>query len=114
MPETDPSPQSSLLNSIKNVLHSGIDYLISSISLLQARMTGMALSAVVYIVTLCLCLLLALAALVLLTVALGIWLSRLTGNPVWALIILGSSYLLLSGIVAKIALGSLKKMNSDV
>jgi hypothetical protein len=114
MLETDFSPQSSLLESIKNVIHAGVDYFMSSISLLQARMTGMALSAVVFIVTILVCVLLALASLVLLTVALGIWLSKATGSPVWALIILGSSYLLISGIVAKIALGSLKKMNSDV
>lgn len=112
MPETEPSHQSSILESIKLVLHNGIDYLMSSITLLQARMTGMALSAVVFIVTLFVCLLLALAAFALLTVALGMWLAKVTGHPAWALVILGSFYLLTAGIIAKYVAGSLKKLNS--
>jgi TRAP-type mannitol/chloroaromatic compound transport system permease small subunit len=112
MPETEPSSQSSILDSLRSVLHNGVDYLMSSIGLLQARMTGVALSAVVFIFVFLICLLFVLASFILMTIAFGMWLAKVTGNPIWSLIILGFIYLLMAGIVAKIASKSLHKLNS--
>ena len=112
MPETEPSSQSSILDSLKLVIHNGIDYLMSSLSLLQSKMTGLALSAILFLVTLFICFLLALTAFVLLTVALGMWLAQVTGHPAWALVILGFFYALLAALTAKWALGWVNKLNS--
>ncbi len=57
MPETEPSSQSSILDSLKLVIHNGIDYLMGSLTLLQSKMTGLALSAILFLVALFICLL---------------------------------------------------------
>ena len=109
--ETEDPPQSSLLDGIKHVFTDGLDYFQSTLTLIQARMTGMALSAILFIIFLIACGILVMASFVLFTVAVGIWLTKVTGHATYSLGILGAFYALLAIAVGQRAFSWLKKMN---
>lgn len=99
MLETDESTDSTLIKQFRRVLKDGIDYLSSALALLQARAAEMALSSLLFAALLLFAAILGMAALVLAIVALGFWLTHVTGNVGWSLLIIG-------GILASIAAAS--------
>lgn len=111
-PETENAPQGSVLDALKRVVLDGIDYFQSIITLTQARMTGMALSAAVFLLFLVVCGVLAFASFTLLTIAFGMWLTKITGHAAWALVILGGLYGIIALIAANRAAQWMKKLNS--
>ena len=97
MLETEPATDS-LLSQLRRVIKDGIDYLGSVLTLAQARATEIVLSGLVVALLLASGALLAIAGFVLLAVALGIWLTHLTGSAGLALLILGGVLGLLAAI----------------
>ena len=112
MSETDNSKDGSIIEQLGRVLKDAVDYAASAITLLQTRITAMALSGVAFAALLFMAGLLAIAALSLLGVALGVWLTHATGSAVWALLIMGAVLALIAFILGRIALGWLDRLNS--
>ena len=99
MMETDESTDQNLIHQLRRAFKDGVDYLASVASLLQARAADIALSSLVFAALLVFAGILAFAALILMIVALGFWLTHVTGHVGWALLILG-------GVLAAIAAAS--------
>lgn len=112
MNKTNGSEESSLLTDLRQVLHDGIDYGASVFALWQAQATSLALSSVAFVILIAFAVLAGLTAFVLLTVALGIWLSHTLGGTGWALLVIGGGYILLAGIAGGVAIRWLKRLNS--
>lgn len=89
MIETEDSADQSIVQQLRRVLKDGVDYLGSVLSLAQARAAEVALSSLVFAALLVFAGILGMGALVLIVVALGFWLTHLTGHVGWALLILG-------------------------
>lgn len=89
MIDTEESTDSTLITQLRRVVKDGIDYLGSVVTLLQARTAEIALSSLVFASLLAFSVVLGMAALVVLIVALGFWLTHLTGHVGWALLIIG-------------------------
>ena len=92
---TDPQ-NSSFLAQLRRVLEDGMDYAQSQLRLLQAQITSLALSTVLFLVLIASAILTGFVAFALLSVALGIWLAHLTGSAGWSLLIIGGVYALLA------------------
>ncbi len=99
MIETEESTDSTLVNQLRRVVKDGIDYLGSVLSLVQARTAEVALSSLVFAALLLFAATLGMASLVVLIVALGFWLTHVTGHVGWSLLIIG-------GLLASIAAAS--------
>lgn len=99
MIETE-QPADSIIQQLRRVVKDGTDYFASVIALVQARAVEIFLSGAVFMALLALGGLLAVAAIVLLIVALGVWLTNLTGSAGWACLILG-------GVVGALAAGAM-------
>jgi hypothetical protein len=108
MLETEETTDNTLIHQLRRVLKDGIDYLGSALTLLQARAAEMALSSLVFAALLMFAAILAMAALVLMIVALGFWLTHVTGNVGWSLLIIGG---LLAVIAAASAWRALRWLN---
>ena len=112
MLRTTESKNGSLVDQLKAVLKDAIDYAVSQLAYLQARITELALSSLVFAVLIVAAGILGLAAFVLINVALGFWLTHLTGHAGWSLLILGVAYIVVGGICAGVALRWLKQLRS--
>lgn len=112
MRETMDQDHSTLREQLKQVLHDGIDYLTSSLTLLQTRLAALAMSSALFFGLLILSGLLALAAFILLTVAFGLWLAHLTNSGAISLLIIGGIYILISALAGSKALRWLKNIKS--
>jgi hypothetical protein len=110
--EQQDSPDSTITGQIKGVVRDAIDYLGSTLNLLQARFVELTLSSAVFLALLAVAILFALAALILLNIALGIWLTQIVGNVVWSLVILGGLYSILSWAIVASGLRWLRKLRS--
>lgn len=99
MMETEESTDQNLVSQLRRAFKDGVDYLGSVVSLLQARAADIALSSLVFAALLVFACLLGFAALVLVIIALGFWLTHVTGHVGWALLILG-------GVLAALAAAS--------
>jgi len=106
------SSEQNIINQLRQVLKDSIDYLYSVLALLQARMAEFALSGVVFTSLIAMAFLLGLASFILLNIALGVWLSHITGNPGWSILILGTSYAGLAALSIQRAFRWLKKLQS--
>jgi hypothetical protein len=102
----------SLIDDLRSVIKDGIDYLGSVVALLQARLTQYALSTILFFLLIAFSSLLLIAAFVFFNIAIGVGLAHALGNPMWALLILGSFYFLLSAILGGVALSWLKRLKS--
>ena len=109
MIETDESLDQSLIKQLRRAIKDGVDYLGSMLSLVQARAAEVALSSLVFAALLMVAGILGLGAVVLLVVALGFWLTHLTGHVGWALLILGG---VLAGIAAASVWRALRWLNN--
>lgn len=112
MEKNDTPDGDSLLDQLRRLLHDGIDYGASAIQLLQAQVTAMALSSVAFLILLFFAILAGIAAFVLLTVALGFWLSNLFGGAVWAVLIIGAVYALIAVLLGGVAIRWLSRLKS--
>jgi hypothetical protein len=101
-----------LLEQLGAVLQNGVDYAASSLRLLQAEAAAIALSSVTFLVLIMLTVLTGFVAFVLFSVALGMWLSHVTGSTGWALVIMGGFYAILAGAAGLIAFRWLTKLRS--
>jgi hypothetical protein len=101
----------SLIDDLRNVVHDAIDYAASAGALLQARLTSYALSTILFFLLIVFSSLLLIAAFVFFNIAVGLGLARWL-NPTWAVLILGSFYLLLSAILGAVALSWVKRLKS--
>lgn len=108
---TDPQ-NSSLSSQLKRVIEDGIDYAQSQLRLLQAQVTAMALSTILFLVLIAFAVLTGIVAFALLSVALGIWLAHLTGGAGWSLLIIGGVYALLAIGLGGTAVRWLKNLKS--
>jgi hypothetical protein len=111
MLETEPATDS-LLSQLRRVIKDGIDYLGSVLTLAQARATEIVLSGIVVALLLLAGGLLAAGGFVLLVVALGIWLTHVTGSAGWALLILGGVLGLLAALALLRGMSWLKNLKS--
>ena len=102
----------SLTEQLRRVLKDAIDYFQSVVTLLQARLTEFALSSVVFLLLLSFASLMALACFLMFNIALGVWISHLTGSAGWSILILGSFYGILSILTGFIAFQWLNKLKS--
>jgi hypothetical protein len=112
MEETTTTENGSLLDQLKHVIQSGVDYAMSSLRLLQAQVAAMALSSVVFLVLIIIALLCVITAFVLFSVAFGVWLTHVTGSAGWALLIMGGIYTVLAAGTGGYALHWLKNLKS--
>ena len=101
-----------IIAALTQVLRDGIDYMESRLALIQARFFQFTLSAFVFVLLVWIAALLGIAGFVLLNVAAGFWLKSLTGSGAWAVVILGSLYLLLSLVAGAWALRWLNRLKS--
>ncbi len=111
MLETEQSNQS-LIQQLRRLVKDAIDYLGSVLSLLQARVAEMALSSLVFAALLVVGGLLGFSGLVLAVVALGFWLTAVTGHVGWALLILAGVLGLASFLCVFRALRWLRELKS--
>jgi len=112
MIETEESTDSTLVNQLRRVFKDGVDYLGSVLSLLQARTAEVALSSLVFAALLVFGAILGLGALIVLVVALGFWLTNVTGHVGWALLIIGGVLSALAAASVWRALNWLKNLKS--
>jgi len=112
MDKSLPPDDGSLLGQLRRLLHDGIDYAASALRLLQAQAASLALSSAAFLVLVFFGALAGITAFVLLSVALGIWLTHLTGGAMGALLILGGIYIILALAAGGAALRWLKRLNS--
>jgi hypothetical protein len=112
MSETNDPIKGSLLEQLRIVIRDGIDYIHSTLRLLQARATELALSSVLFVLLIVLAVLLCLTAFVLISVAIGLWLTDQTGSAVWSLVIIGSFYILVAIICGGKALRWFRRLRS--
>lgn len=112
MIETEEPTEQTLTQQLRRALKDGIDYLGSMLALAQARAAEIALSSLVFAALLVVASVFAVSAAVLVVVALGFWLTHLTGHVGWALLILG--VVLAGGAAASVwrALAWLKTLKS--
>jgi hypothetical protein len=108
MIETDEANNDTVTGQARQVIKDGIDYLGSVLSLVQARAAEVALSSLVFAALLVFAAILALGAVVLAVVALGFWLTHVTGHVGWALLILGG---VLAGIATATVWRAMKWLN---
>ena len=106
------SENNSLINQLRQVIKDGIDYLQSSLQLLQARAAEFALSGILFGFLLLSGFLLGVAAFVFYNIALGCWLAKILGSVPLSITVLGSGYALLAVICITIALRWLKTLKS--
>lgn len=102
----------SIIAQLRNVLKDGIDYVASVVALLQARLVDMALSSLLFIALLVAAGFCAAVSFLILSVALGFWLTHMTGHVAWALLIIGGVYALSALICGGIAVRWLNKLQS--
>ncbi|MCB4756583.1 MAG: phage holin family protein [Elusimicrobia bacterium] len=98
------SEKETIVNQMKVLVKDVVDYFTSVIELFQARMTAYALSTILFLLLVGFAGILVLISFTLFNVALGTWLVQLTGNPLWAILILGTFYGILGVILGGIAL----------
>ncbi len=106
------SSQPTFVEQLGIILRNAIDYASSSLRLIQAEAASIALSSVTFLVLIMLTVLTSFVAFILLSVALGIWLSHLTGSAGWALVIMGGFYALLAAVAGTVAFRWLAKLRS--
>ncbi len=106
------TPQGSLIDQLKSLLRDGSEYLNSVLSLQQARFTSLALSAVLFTVQILFACVLGFAAFVLFNVGMGLALTKLLGNSLWAVGILGLLYTIFALLLSYKALNWLRKLKS--
>jgi len=104
--------EDSLIGELRNLVRDAVDYLASAVSLLQARVTAMALSSVLFLGLILAAGLLCVAAFIVLNVALGMWLTHVTGGAGWSLLILGVLYGFLGVLSGFFAVRWLKNLKS--
>lgn len=97
MIETDDTTEQTLTRQLRRAIKDGVDYLGAMLALAQARAAEMALSSLVFAALLVFAGVFGLGAVIVLVVALGFWLTHVTGHVGWALLILGG---VLAGIAA--------------
>ncbi len=102
----------SLVDQLKSLLHDGAEYLNSVLTLQQARFTSFALSSVLFFVQIMFACVLGLAAFILFNVAIGLGLTQLLGNSLYAVVILGGFYFVLAILLSYKALLWLRKIKS--
>jgi hypothetical protein len=110
MLETEESSDS-LVHQLRRAIKDGVDYFGSVLALVQARAVEVFLSGAVFLALLAVGGVLAFAGVVLLVVALGIWLTHLTGSAALACVILGGVVFVVAAIAlwrAMAWLGNLK------
>lgn len=112
MPETNPPHQSSLSEQIKSVMRDGVDHFSSSLLLLQARFTEMALTSTFFVGLVIAAAILGFVAFVILSIALGVWLSHVLGSVLWSLLVIGLIYVIFSGLCLLKALKWLNRLKS--
>ena len=112
MNETNDTTNSSLVNQLRLVLKDGIDYAGSVLRLLQAQAAALALSSVSFLVLIFFCVGAGVIGFILLSVALGMWLTNVTGHAGWALLIMGGIYFVLAAVAGSTALRWLKRLKS--
>ncbi len=105
MKEESSNQTGSLIDQLRRVVRDAIDYAASVLRLLQAQMTAMALSSLMFVLMIFFAIVSGLTAFVLVSIAFGIWLSHVTGSAAWSLLIIGAVYgvisLGLGGYVAR-------------
>ena len=102
MIETEESTDQTLASQIRRAIKDCVDYMGSVLSLVQARAAELALSSLLFAALVVFASLLGFASLVLVVVALGFWLTAVTGHVGWALLIIG-------GLMAVLAAASVWK-----
>lgn len=102
----------SLIGQIKALMRDGVDYVNSLLTLQQARFTSLALTAVLFIIQIAFACILGLAAFILFNVAIGMALTKLLGNTLYAVSALGGLYFLLALLLSSKALRWLSKLKS--
>lgn len=102
----------SLTQQLRRVIKDGVDYAASVFELVQARAVELALSGLVFAVLLAFGVLVAFTAFILLMVALGFWITSLTGSAGWTLLIMGSFLCLVSALAVWRALAWLRNLKS--
>ena len=112
MIETSEEESSTVTSELKALVRDAIAYFGSTLNLVQARFVELALSSAVFMAMIAVSFLLVIASLVVLNVALGIWLTHLTGHVGWSLLILGVFYIVLAAIISWSGLRWLKKLRS--
>ncbi|MCG3204803.1 MAG: hypothetical protein KCHDKBKB_01520 [Elusimicrobia bacterium] len=112
MHTTQDPENSSILFQLKKVITDGIDYAGSALTLLQAQATALAAASAAFLFLVFFAGLAVIIAFALLSVALGLWLTHLTGSAGWALLIIGGIYLLLAVLCGAVALHWLKRLKS--
>ncbi|OVE78178.1 hypothetical protein BVX98_01195 [bacterium F11] len=106
------SPNQKLIDQLRQVFKDAIDYFQSVVLLLQARFTEMALSSVVFVALLILAGILGLASFLLFNIALGVWITHLTGGAGWSILILGTFYGILAYVSGSFAMKWLNRLKS--
>ncbi len=102
----------SLMSQAQRVVRDGVDYAASALRLLQAQATSLALSSVAFLLMVFFGVLAAITSFVLLSIALGMWLTQVTGHAGWALLIMGGVYVVLALATGGVAVRWLRRLNS--
>jgi hypothetical protein len=111
MNTTNKNGSSSLIDDLRDVVRDAIDYSASAMGVLQARLTTYALSTILFFLLIVFASLLLIGAFVFFNIAIGVALAHSVGTA-WALLILGSFYLLLSIAIGGVALSWAKRLKS--
>lgn len=101
-----------LIQQLRRVLKDAIDYLQSVVTLLQVRLTELALSSVVFVCLIFAALFLGVLSFMMFNIALGVWLAYVTQSAGWAILILGAFYGVLAALSGTVAMRWLKKIQS--
>ena len=112
MMDTTETTDQGVIQQLRRVAKDGIDYLGSVLQLAGARAAEMAMSSLVFAALLVFAGILGLGALVLVVVALGFWLTQVTGHVGWALLILGGVLGVIAGACAWRAVRWLDQLKS--
>lgn len=105
-------PDDSLMSQARQVVRDGVDYAASALRLLQAQATSLALSSVAFLLLVFFGIIAGITAFVLLSIALGMWLTQVTGHAGWALLIMGGVYMVLAIATGGVAVRWLRRLNS--
>jgi hypothetical protein len=105
-------PKATVGEQVNAVLRNAIDYAVGSLRLVQAESISLALSSVTFLVLVMLTVLTGFVAFCLFSVALGVWLSHVTGSSGWALVIMGGFYAVLAALAGIVAFRWLTKLRS--
>lgn len=101
-----------LFDQLKSLVRDVFDHLNKTLELQQARFTSFALSSILFTLQILVAFFLAAAAFVLFNVAIGMGLTLLFGNALWAVVSLAVFYLVAAFLLSHKALKWLKKLQS--